>query len=212
MSILCSSSQISARDRPQDDTHATSGDLFSRTRRAHHPGYHCRVHARFWRGKSVLDSASVRRAIHRTVHSTDLRCGRLPLWRASSVVEHRRMTERSRITRLRLAKDIAMLTYSGQHRARPKPSAWECDRMRYLSLAVAACVLAACGAPHTKQVVAQVEPTPAGACAAGANPLLVVDGVVQATSCGRSKAETTLQCRADGPLYVIDGVKTCTRP
>ena len=84
--------------------------------------------------------------------------------------------------------------------------------MRYLSLAAVACVLAACGAPYAKQVVAQAAPKPASACDAGANPLLVVDGVVQAASCGRSKRDTTLQCRADAPLYVIDGVKTCTRP
>jgi len=98
------------------------------------------------------------------------------------------------------------------HPARSKPSAKERDRMRYLPLAVAVCVLAACGASQAKQVVAQAAPKPASACDTGASPLLVVDGVLQAASCGRSKPDTTLQCRADAPLYVIDGVTTCSRP
>ena len=84
--------------------------------------------------------------------------------------------------------------------------------MRHLSLAVAACVLGACNAPPAKQVAAQPAPMPASVCDAGASPLIVIDGVEQVARCGRPNADTKLQCRADAPLYVIDGVKTCTRP
>ena len=83
--------------------------------------------------------------------------------------------------------------------------------MRCLSLVVATCGLGACATPKAKQVVAQAAPKPATACNT-ASPRIIVDGVVQPPSCDRSKADTTQQCRTDGPLYVVDGVKVCRRP
>jgi hypothetical protein len=83
--------------------------------------------------------------------------------------------------------------------------------MRFLSLAVAAWVLGACATTPTKRGV-QSASKPMAGCEAGAGPVIVVDGAVQRQSCRGSQPEPAPQCGAGAPLYVIDGVKTCTRP
>ena len=67
-------------------------------------------------------------------------------------------------------------------RPRARTILTERDPMRHLTLAIAACFLAACATARTTQVTAQAPERPVAACEAGA------------------------------PLYVVDGVRSCAKP
>ena len=73
-------------------------------------------------------------------------------------------------------------------------------------------VLIGCAQAHTKQISPQLAQTKAPACDVAGSPVIVVDGVVQRSSCAAPKTEEAQSCDSKAPLYVIDGVRTCGKP
>ena len=77
-------------------------------------------------------------------------------------------------------------------------------RLAFVALAVA---LAACASAPVKPAVTAVASAPTASC-----PLYIVDGVVQPSTCAVTKKAEPVKCDDTGPLYVVDGVKSCAKP
>jgi hypothetical protein len=85
--------------------------------------------------------------------------------------------------------------------------------MKRLILAVAAAViLTGCIHSRSAPVSAHGAPVAAAKCDPATAPLIVVDGVVQPSTCSAPKTESPRECAATAPVYVVDGVRMCAKP
>ena len=84
--------------------------------------------------------------------------------------------------------------------------------MKRLILAVAAVVLTGCIHTRSTQITAHRPSVAVATCNPATAPLIIVDGVVQPSTCSAPKTESPRECAASAPVYVVDGVRTCAKP
>lgn len=84
--------------------------------------------------------------------------------------------------------------------------------MRRLIFVVAAMLSAACARAHKPIPAPLALMKPASTCDAATSPVVVVDGAVQPSTCGTTNTASAPKCDSTGPIYVVDGVRTCAKP